>query len=317
MKIAFRIIILIGLLAAGLTLTRISRAQDATAEITQPAATSTPSPDATAEVTAEATKAAVPQTVSLNGQDMNLFWNDEFDGAAGTLLNDKDWTCQTGGDGWGNNEMEYYTTSASNASMDGSGSLVITARDEKPSNAVCWYGTCSKTSARCNTQGKFEFTYGLVEARIQIPKGQGIWPAFWLLGANINQVGWPNSGELDIMENIGKEPQTIYGTAHGPGYAGQGIGDSHYNAQNYADDYHVFAIDWEADGLTWYVDGKSYFNLTKDDLGKDRWVFDHDFFILLNVAVGGNWPGVPDKTTVFPQTMKVDYVRVYQLAKGS
>jgi beta-glucanase (GH16 family) len=137
-----------------------------------------------------------------------------------------------------------------------------------------------------------------------------------MLGANFGSVGWPNSGEIDILENIGKEPKTVHGTVHGPGYSGaQGIGGGITIDDDIADDFHVFAVDWDPDAIRWYLDGEMYFALTPSDLGGRKWVFDHDFFLLLNVAVGGNWPGYPDETTEFPQTMLVDYVRVYKLAE--
>jgi beta-glucanase (GH16 family) len=168
------------------------------------------------------------------------------------------------------------------------------------------------------SRDKVEFTYGRVEARIQIPRGQGIWPAFWMLGNDISSAGWPQSGEIDIMENIGKEPKNIYGTIHGPGYSGaSGVGGFYTGATDFADDFHVYAVDWDPDVIRWYVDGNLYNTLSRDDVHGNEWVFDHDFFIILNVAVGGYWPGYPDDTTVFPQTMLVDYVRVYQLADAS
>lgn len=254
-------------------------------------------------------------TVTWDSRDWKLIWSDEFEGAAGTPIDPDKWTCEVGGQGWGNSEHEFYTKSTENVSLDGNSSLAIVARQETPPDSRCWYGTCEYTSARCITQGKVEFTYGRVEARIKIPYGQGIWPAFWTLGSNINEVGWPNSGEIDILENIGKEPKTIHGTAHGPSYSGgSGIGGDYSMEEDFSDDFHVFAIDWDPDAIRWYVDSNLYFKMTPDDLGNRKWVFDHDFFILLNVAVGGQWPGYPDDTTTFPQTMLVDYVRVYQLA---
>jgi beta-glucanase (GH16 family) len=166
--------------------------------------------------------------------------------------------------------------------------------------------------------GKQEFAYGRVEARLQIPKGQGIWPAFWMLGNDIFTTNpWPTSGEIDIMENIGKagEQTKVYGTIHGPGYSGgSGIGRSYdVSPTILADDFHVYGIEWEPTAIRWYLDGFNYFTATDQMIpsGAD-WVFDHPFFIIMNLAVGGNWPGYPDATTVMPQAMKVDYVRVYQ-----
>src|SRR5215217_5809355 len=245
-----------------------------------------------------------------------LVWSDEFDGPAGATFDSTKWVAETGGEGWGNKEREFYTARTENVSLDGSGRLVITAREE-PANTdrKCWYGTCRYTSARLKTKGKFEQAYGRFEARIRIPRGQGIWPAFWMLGNNIDQVGWPKSGEIDIMENIGREPSMVHGTIHGPGYSGaDGIGAPYaLTSGAFSDAFHVFAVEWEPNQIRWYVDGQLYQTRTPADLPPgSAWVFDHPFFMLLNVAVGGYWPGDPDTTTVFPQRMLVDYVRVYR-----
>jgi beta-glucanase (GH16 family) len=248
-----------------------------------------------------------------------LTWSDEFNGAAGTAPDSTKWKHDIGGSGWGNNELEYYTDSTRNAAMDGNGNLVITARKENPANYQCHYGTCEYTSARLLTAGKFDQAYGRFEARIKIPRGQGLWPAFWMLGNDIGSVGWPNSGEIDIMENIGKEPSTVHGTIHGPGYSGAGgLGGAYTlpNGQAFADGFHTFTVDWAPDSITWYVDGVQYVRKTPADLSGNKWVFDHPFFMLLNVAVGGYWPGNPDGSTVFPQSMTIDYVRVYSYTTG-
>jgi beta-glucanase (GH16 family) len=237
-----------------------------------------------------------------------LVWNDEFDGAADQKPDPAYWVPETGGNGWGNNELEFYTDRPENASLDGKGSLVITARSET-------YMGRNYTSARLKTQAKFEHTYGRFEARIQIPAGQGIWPAFWMLGNDIGSASWPTCGEIDIMENIGKEPTKVHGTIHGPGYSGgNALGAPFMLASNarFADAYHVFAVEWEASAIRFYVDGNLYETRTPADLPKGaKWVYDHPFFILLNVAVGGQWPGNPDGTSTFPQRMLIDYVRVY------
>jgi len=246
-----------------------------------------------------------------------LAWSDEFNGPAGSPVDTTRWTFDVGGGGWGNNELEYYTDSTRNASADGAGSLRITAIKETLSRKVarCWYGQCQYTSARIKTKAKFEQAYGRFEARLKLPYGQGIWPAFWMLGANIDTAGWPNCGEIDIMENIGREPSMVHGTLHGPGYSGaNGVGASYtLAAGRFADDFHTFAVEWEPGVVRWYVDGQLYQTRTPSDLpAGSPWVFDRPFFMLLNVAVGGHWPGSPDATTVFPQTMLVDYVRVYR-----
>jgi beta-glucanase (GH16 family) len=245
-----------------------------------------------------------------HGPYTNLVWSDEFNG---TSLDSTNWNIETGGTGNGNGELQYYTN-GQNISFAG-GSMIITARQENPANYQCWYGTCTYTSSRIQTAGKREFTYGRIEARIQIPYGQGLWPAFWMLGNNIGTVGWPNCGEIDIMENIGREPNIIHGTVHGPGYSGAaGLGGPYTLPSGaYHDAYHVFAVEWEGNVFRWYMDNVLYFTLTRATVETHgQWVFDHPNFILLNVAVGGAWPGSPDGTTVFPQQMRVDYVRVYQ-----
>jgi len=246
-----------------------------------------------------------------------LVWSDEFDGAAGASFDATKWVAETGGSGWGNQERELYTTRPENIGLDGTGHLVITALAE-PTNTTdaCWYGRCLYTSARIKTAGKFSQAYGRFEARIRIPRGQGLWPAFWMLGGNIDQVGWPSSGEIDIMENIGKEPKIVHGTMHGPGYSGAGgIGGpfSLNGGGNFADDFHLYAVEWDPGSIRWLVDDTPYFQTTQASIpGGTTWVFDHPFFLLLNVAVGGGWPGDPDGTTTFPQQMTVDYVRVYK-----
>jgi len=240
-------------------------------------------------------------------------WSDEFDGADGSRPDESRWTFDIGGGGYGNQELETYTSRPDNVTIE-KGALVITARAEHftgPDGIPRDY-----TSARLKTEGRFGQTYGRFEARIQIPRGQGIWPAFWLLGANAGGVGWPACGEIDIMENIGREPNTVHGTFHGPGYSGgSGIGAAYQSADGkpFADGYHLYAVEWDPAEIRWYVDDHLYETRKPSDLpGGSRWVFDHDFFIIINVAVGGEWPGNPDSTSVFPQQMKVDYVRLYK-----
>jgi len=253
---------------------------------------------------------------------MKVVFEDDFTGSANSAPDIKKWTAETGGGGWGNKELEYYTSSTENAYLDGAGSLVIKAVKSHPSASLaCWYGPCQYTSARLKTKDKFDLKYGRFESRIKIPRGSGVWPAFWLLGNDIETVGWPRCGEIDIMENIGREPATVHGTIHGPGYSGaKGIG-APYGLQgnkSFADDFHIFAVEWSEKEIRWYVDGEKYQTINPKDLpAGSKWVYDHPFFVILNFAVGGEWPGSPDKTTVFPQTMLVDYVRVYQLQSGS
>jgi beta-glucanase (GH16 family) len=242
-----------------------------------------------------------------------LVWSDEFNAADGSPVDMSKWVLETGGSGWGNDELEYYTTRPDNSFQQG-GNLVIKAVQEKYTGQDGV--TRDYTSARLKTLGKFAHKYGRFEARIKIPEGQGIWPAFWMMGDDIVKKGWPTGGEIDIMENIGKEPSLVHGTIHGPGYSGgSGISASYSLPadQRFADDFHVYAVEWEKKAIRFYVDDHLYTTRTPADLPKGtKWVYDHPFFILLNAAVGGGWPGNPDNTSVFPQTMLVDYVRVYK-----
>ncbi|MFD3585384.1 ricin-type beta-trefoil lectin domain protein [Streptomyces sp. NPDC058683] len=239
-------------------------------------------------------------------------FSDTFDGAAGSAVNSSKWNLETG-DNVNNHERQYYTSGTNNAALDGQGHLVITAKKENPANYQCWYGTCQYTSARLNTSGKFSAQYGHVEARMKIPRGQGMWPAFWMLGTDIGSVGWPNSGEIDVMENVGFEPSTIHGTIHGPGYSGSagiGAGYTLANGQAFADAFHTFAVDWAPNSITWSVDGITYQTRTPADVGGNTWAFNKPFFLILNLAVGGYWPGDPNSSTAFPAQLVVDSVSV-------
>ena len=234
-----------------------------------------------------------------------LDWHDEFDGP---VLDRGKWRIETGNPQNGNHESQVYTGRPENLRIDG-GMLIIEARREKTDGHAF-------TSARINSSGLRERTYGRYEARIRIPQGQGIWPAFWLLGADCKATGWPRCGEIDIMENIGKEPDLVHGTMHGPGYSGaKGFGaPQKIERGTYADDFHVYAAEWEPGEVRWYRDGILYHTARPDTVGGD-WVFEHPFFVILNLAVGGDWPGYPDATTRLPQRMLVDYVRVFKRAK--
>ncbi|MFE3456822.1 family 16 glycosylhydrolase [Nocardiopsis aegyptia] len=250
---------------------------------------------------------ASPDNAALAAASGALVWSDEFDGPAGAAPDPANWNHETGDHGWGNGELQNYTDSRENSALDGNGNLVITARQEAGGGY---------TSARLTTQDKVEQAYGRFEARIRIPTGQGVWPAFWMLGDNFPETPWPDSGEIDIMENVGHEPGTVHGTVHGPGYSGaNGIGASygHPRGGAFTDDFHVYAVEWTPDSITWSVDDVPFNTLTPADLGGRTWVYDHAFFVILNVAVGGAWPGYPDETTRFPQQMVVDYVRIYDL----
>jgi beta-glucanase (GH16 family) len=236
----------------------------------------------------------------------NLVWADDFNGANGSVIDPAKWVFDTGGK-WGNGtELQYYTNRTANAQMQ-NGNLAIIAKKEN-------YSGNRYTSARIKTQNKFTQTYGRYEARIKIPYGQGIWPAFWLLGADIDTSGWPMSGEIDIMEHVNMDA-SIVSTIHMPGTSGDAkIGEAFTLPNNtpFSNDYHIYAVEWEADAVRFYVDSTLFQTIYKANMPAGyHWVFDKPFFIILNIAVGGNWPGSPDKTTTWPQTMLVDYVRVY------
>jgi beta-glucanase (GH16 family) len=240
-------------------------------------------------------------------QGPQLVWQDEFDGLAGESPDPTSWRFDIGTD-WGNAQLEYDTDRPDNVSLDGAGHLAITARRES-------YEGQEYTSGRINTYHFFAHERGRFEARIRLPVGQGIWPAFWLLGDNFETVGWPDCGEIDIMEYRGQEPRILHGSLHGPGYSGgEAVTRRHEltGAEGLDADFHVFAVEWNTDRITWLLDDVRYFTVTPADLPEGgRWVFDHPFFVILNVAVGGHFVGPPNESTVFPQTMLVDWVRVY------
>lgn len=248
------------------------------------------------------------QTVSIVPPDgWKLKWNDEFNDSEIDLAK---WTYDIGAGGWGNGEGEFYTSRKENARTE-NGTLVIEARTEK-------YEDSYYTSARLKTQGLQDFQYGRIEAKIKVPKGKGLWPAFWLLGSSFNNTigsgsNWPTCGEIDIMEYIGKEPDLILGTIHGPGYSGA-LGFTKWNRQDYeiADEFHTYAIEWEPGKITWFYDNQSYFTVNKSDIGDREWVFDQPFFLIINLAVGGQFPGAVGLDTNFPAQLLIDYIRVFE-----
>ena len=250
-------------------------------------------------------------STAASASEWTLLWSDQFNGRANSAPDQMKWKYDIGrgSEGWGNHELQEYTNSTQNVFLDGKGHLVIRALQTKPG---------AFTSGRLKTIGLFEVQYGKIEARIKLPYGQGIWPAFWMLGSDIATNPWPKCGEIDIMENIGREPSTVYATLHGPGYSGGHGISSQTNlprAERFASGFHVFGVEWSADGLEFFVDGKSYSKATRTSLSAGApWVYDHPFFLLLNVAVGGDWPQNPDPSTKFPQVMLVDWVRVWKPA---
>ena len=235
-----------------------------------------------------------------------LVWDDEF---SGNQLNTGYWTPETGNgsSGWGNNELEYYTDSKKNLFVS-DGNLVIEARKES-------YGGFNYTSSRIKTQGKKSFQYGRIDIRAKLPKGQGVWPALWMLGSNISSAGWPACGEIDILELVGNDPSAAHGTIHWEKVGGGDIyktGVYNLTGKDFSQNFHVFSIEWKQDTIQWYVDDKLFLTGTKSDVSPANYPFNAWEFFIFNVAVGGNWPGSPDNTTVFPQRMFVDYVRVFQ-----
>lgn len=243
----------------------------------------------------------------LEGERWELYWEDEFKGEAGASPNPDHWDFDIGGEGWGNEQLEFNTDRPENVALDGNGFLRIHAlREQYEGNA--W------TSARIKTKDKFEFTYGRVEAKILLPEGMGFWPAFWMLGANIEERGWPLCGEIDILEARGNKPREVHGSLHGPGYSGGEPITSTYNFPEEStgiSDFHTYRIDWDPDHIAWYVDDQLYQTAHPGD-ASGAWAFDQDFFLLLNLAVGGVFLPNPDATTPDTGLMAVDWVRVYK-----
>lgn len=256
------------------------------------------------------TNSPVDQPPVVDEDGYQVIWQDEFDT---TQIDRKKWDFQLGTgseyglSGWGNNELQFYTNRSDNARIE-NGSLIIEARKETLQGQ-------SYTSARLVTKGLENWTYGKFEARIKLPKTRGLWPAFWMLPEENTYGSWPASGEIDIMELVGHTPEIIFGTVH----FGNNSNDRNYitgeyalDSGTFADDFHIFTVEWEAEQIRWKLNGVEYHSVTKSDLVPYRWPFDQPFYLLLNVAVGGNWPGNPDSSSIFPQRMVIDYVRVYK-----
>lgn len=232
-----------------------------------------------------------------------LAWSDEFEGNA---INTNNWSFETGGNGWGNNELENYTNTTQNAFVS-QGNLIIEARAQNSASNTY-------TSARMITKSRQQFQFGRVDIRAKLPTGKGIWPALWMLGSNIDAVGWPTCGEIDLMELLGQEPNKVYGTLHWGSSAAthQSFGTNYVlNSGSFDKQFHVFSMIWDQDSIKLLVDDVQYFADNKQNIGPD-YPFNNTFFFIFNIAVGGNWPGNPDNTTVFPQRMIVDYIRVFQ-----
>lgn len=280
-----------------------------------PPTTSAPSTTAP-PTTAPPTTQAPPPTLPDNPEGWQLTWSEEWDEPAGTQPSRDRWTYEVGNrdqNAWGNNELQYYTGDPENVATDGEGNLAITAREtEAGRDAPCLQGgNCRWTSARIITRDHVTVQTGRIEARMWVPEGVGLWPAFWMLG---EQGGWPRGGEIDVMEWIGKDPNVVYGTLHGADAGGQhyGVGGDTSLDQPVSEGFHTFAVDKRPGDIRWFLDGVEYFRVTRDDIPAGaEWPFDQPFYLLLNLAVGGNWPGPPDASTQFPATLLVDYVRIY------
>lgn len=245
---------------------------------------------------------------TLPERSWTLTWSDEFEGTAGSSPNNTKWTYDigVGNNGWGNSELQHYTNRPINVQLNGEGQLVITARKES-------YAGSGFTSARIKTQGLFSQTYGRFEARIKTPTGPGIWPAFWLLGDNITEVSWPQCGEIDIMEQRGQQPAITHGSVHGPGYFGANAKTKPFGLMSgrFDTEFHLYAIEWGEDYIDFFIDDYLFQRIQPQDL-TGEWVFNKPFFMILNIAVGGNYVGYPTTGTPFPQAMVIDYVRVYK-----
>ena len=246
-------------------------------------------------------------------------WSDEFDGVAGARVDAGKWSYETGDGcaqgicGWGNGEKESYTDSPDNVALDGQSHLAIVARPA-PDGLVCQYGPCRYTSGRITTRGKMSAAPGRVEARIKLPAGQGLWSAFWMLGKDHPATPWPQSGELDVMEHKGSQPATTSSAVHGPGYSGQTPFTSTHVVErgSVSDDFHVYAVEWDAVRVRFFVDGAAHYAVTRSQLEQfGPSVLDQPYFVMLNLAVGGHFDGDPRSDAIFPATMLVDYVRVY------
>jgi beta-glucanase (GH16 family) len=252
--------------------------------------------------------------------ERRLVWSEEFGGPAGAVPDPHTWTPELGAGGWGGGQLQWYTASPSNAAIDADGRLAIVARRElgyprgrgdagsAPAESV--------TSARLTTKDRLTLHLGRVEARIKVPRGLGMWPAFWMLGSDIDGVGWPACGEIDIMECVGSQPTAVHGTLHGPGFAGlkDGLGHAHNAGVDLSEDFHVYGVEWVDDRITWLLDGAAYHSLTPQATPRHCWPFTHDVFLLINLAVGGDWPGNSTDDPPLPATMLIEWIRAYDSA---
>ncbi|MFL5828706.1 MAG: family 16 glycosylhydrolase [Solirubrobacteraceae bacterium] len=259
--------------------------------------------------------AAAPAAAQIETLGPRLLWSDEFNGSGGRAPDRRRWEVINGGNGFGNRELQYYTRRSINVRLNGHGALVLSALRGPFAGSDGFRR--SYTSGALQTKGRFQTVYRRLEARIKIPAGRGLWPAFWAVGSNVDAVRWPQSGEIDMMENLGNDPFTLLGSIHGP-QLGHGRGYALTTAlrmrRPLSAGYHVYGVDWSPARLVFTFDGVPYSTRTPAGLPHGAtWAFDHPFFLILNLAVGGTWPGRPDRHTRFPARMLVDWVRVYTL----
>jgi beta-glucanase (GH16 family) len=267
-----------------------------------------------------------PAADAATKKTLKLLWSDEFNGKKGSLPSSKTWSREIGGGGWGNSERQYYTDKAANASMDGAGRLVITANrisneyseqiGEVPGteDILNRCSECQFTSARMKTARNLSFQYGRIEARIKMPQGVGTWPAFWMLGGDLlDGVPWPECGEIDIIETRGVEPNMASGVLHGPGFGkGAGVGGTYQNPTPLSDAYHVYAVEWKKNKVDFYLDDRLIASETPSSFAPGRWVFNHKFFLILNLAMGGEFGGDIDPN-LMQTRLFVDYIRYYSI----
>jgi len=260
-----------------------------------------------------------PPTTPPLATTWTLVWSDEFEGAAGSRVDATKWShdlgdgCASGNCGWGNSEKEYYTDVPENVSLDGAGHLRIVAR-QAPTGLTCYYGPCRYTSGKITTRGKLSAAPGRAEARIKLPAGQGLWPAFWMLGSGFPAVPWPTCGELDIMEFKGSTPNAMSSAVHGPGYSGNTPFARTLSVPggNFTADFHTFGVEWDAETVRFSVDGTTHYSVGRADLlQRGSSILGQPYFLILNLAVGGHFDGDPQSDAILPATMLVDWVRVY------
>ena len=253
---------------------------------------------------------------SKHSPSLELLWEQTFNSPDGTHPSDTFWThdigdgTEAGIPGWGNEEREWYTNDSVTTK---DGNLVFHAtKVEQPSDLAAYYGPAEWTSGKIHTNGKVAIKYGRVEATVIAPKGNGTWPAFWMLGTDLNQVGWPECGEIDILEMRGRDPHTLIGTVHGPGYCGEFGSGTETKTPNLTEGFHSFAVDWKEDEIVWLFDGEPYHRVTPETVSPNRWAFNHEFYIIMNLAMGGGFTGEIDPTLTEAQ-FTVQSVRVYSI----